>query len=220
MSLAAGNIFILYFDFTVNKFFILTSLPLVFTSISPFYSSWREYIVYQMPVDFFQLNFFFSLQVTEAEECYNTALRLCPTHADSLNNLANIKREQVSYSSLLLPPLPCSWEGKILFSFNFYFYVFYFWCWWFICIFVDLFEDNVVTMQLYEYRHLCFIFFMKEFGFRLGIVSFSYCFMIVIICATSKLDLEISWVIFSVIICATSEFDLEIFWVIFRICFK
>ena len=35
-----------------------------------------------------------NLQVTEAEECYNTALRLCPTHADSLNNLANIKREQ------------------------------------------------------------------------------------------------------------------------------
>ncbi len=33
-------------------------------------------------------------QVKEAEECYNTALRLCPTHADSLNNLANIKREQ------------------------------------------------------------------------------------------------------------------------------
>uniref|UniRef100_A0A665UAI9 UDP-N-acetylglucosamine--peptide N-acetylglucosaminyltransferase 110 kDa subunit n=1 Tax=Echeneis naucrates TaxID=173247 RepID=A0A665UAI9_ECHNA len=32
--------------------------------------------------------------VSEAEECYNTALRLCPTHADSLNNLANIKREQ------------------------------------------------------------------------------------------------------------------------------
>ena len=30
----------------------------------------------------------------DAEECYNTALRLCPTHADSLNNLANIKREQ------------------------------------------------------------------------------------------------------------------------------
>lgn len=42
--------------------------------------------------------FFFNLscvsQVSEAEECYNTALRLCPTHADSLNNLANIKREQ------------------------------------------------------------------------------------------------------------------------------
>lgn len=35
-----------------------------------------------------------SFQVSEAEECYNTALRLCPTHADSLNNLANIKREQ------------------------------------------------------------------------------------------------------------------------------
>lgn len=34
------------------------------------------------------------LQVQEAEDCYNTALRLCPTHADSLNNLANIKREQ------------------------------------------------------------------------------------------------------------------------------
>lgn len=33
-------------------------------------------------------------QVQEAEDCYNTALRLCPTHADSLNNLANIKREQ------------------------------------------------------------------------------------------------------------------------------
>ncbi|RWS14657.1 UDP-N-acetylglucosamine--peptide N-acetylglucosaminyltransferase-like protein, partial [Dinothrombium tinctorium] len=32
--------------------------------------------------------------VNEAEDCYNTALRLCPTHADSLNNLANIKREQ------------------------------------------------------------------------------------------------------------------------------
>ena len=38
--------------------------------------------------------FLSNLQVTEAEECYNTALRLCPTHADSLNNLANIKREQ------------------------------------------------------------------------------------------------------------------------------
>lgn len=38
-------------------------------------------------------SFFFN-QVSEAEECYNTALRLCPTHADSLNNLANIKREQ------------------------------------------------------------------------------------------------------------------------------
>lgn len=36
----------------------------------------------------------FVLKVAEAEECYNTALRLCPTHADSLNNLANIKREQ------------------------------------------------------------------------------------------------------------------------------
>ena len=34
------------------------------------------------------------LQIQEAEDCYNTALALCPTHADSLNNLANIKREQ------------------------------------------------------------------------------------------------------------------------------
>lgn len=33
-------------------------------------------------------------KVVEAEECYNTALKLSPTHADSLNNLANIKREQ------------------------------------------------------------------------------------------------------------------------------
>lgn len=33
-------------------------------------------------------------QVQEAENCYNTALRLCSSHADSLNNLANIKREQ------------------------------------------------------------------------------------------------------------------------------
>ncbi len=33
-------------------------------------------------------------QVEEAEECYNTALRMNPSHADSLNNLANIKREQ------------------------------------------------------------------------------------------------------------------------------
>lgn len=34
------------------------------------------------------------MQVKEAEDMYNTALKLCPTHADSLNNLANIKREQ------------------------------------------------------------------------------------------------------------------------------
>ena len=33
-------------------------------------------------------------QVREAEDSYNKALTLCPTHADSLNNLANIKREQ------------------------------------------------------------------------------------------------------------------------------
>jgi len=32
--------------------------------------------------------------VQDAEDCYNKALRLCPSHADSLNNLANIKREQ------------------------------------------------------------------------------------------------------------------------------
>ena len=34
------------------------------------------------------------LQVSEAEECYSVALKMSPTHADSLNNLANIKREQ------------------------------------------------------------------------------------------------------------------------------
>ena len=44
-------------------------------------------------IDDHRLHVFLS-QVSEAEECYNTALRLCPTHADSLNNLANIKREQ------------------------------------------------------------------------------------------------------------------------------
>ncbi len=31
--------------------------------------------------------------VSDAEESYQTALKLCPNHADSLNNLANIKRE-------------------------------------------------------------------------------------------------------------------------------
>ena len=36
----------------------------------------------------------FLWQVAEAEEAYNKALSLCPTHADSLNNLSNIKREQ------------------------------------------------------------------------------------------------------------------------------
>lgn len=35
-----------------------------------------------------------SLKVPDAEECYNTALQMNPNHADSLNNLANIKREQ------------------------------------------------------------------------------------------------------------------------------
>ena len=34
------------------------------------------------------------LRPQDAEDCYTTALRLCPAHADSLNNLANIKREQ------------------------------------------------------------------------------------------------------------------------------
>ena len=33
-------------------------------------------------------------QVVEAEEHYRTALLMEPKHADSLNNLANIKREQ------------------------------------------------------------------------------------------------------------------------------
>ena len=34
------------------------------------------------------------VKVSEAEDCYNTALSMNPNHADSLNNLANIKREQ------------------------------------------------------------------------------------------------------------------------------
>lgn len=32
--------------------------------------------------------------MAEAEECYNVALKMNSSHADSLNNLANIKREQ------------------------------------------------------------------------------------------------------------------------------
>ena len=32
--------------------------------------------------------------MAEAEECYNIALKMNSSHADSLNNLANIKREQ------------------------------------------------------------------------------------------------------------------------------
>lgn len=35
-----------------------------------------------------------AINIQDAEDCYTTALRLCPAHADSLNNLANIKREQ------------------------------------------------------------------------------------------------------------------------------
>lgn len=51
--------------------------------------------------------------MSEAEECYNTALRLCPTHADSLNNLANIKREQGNIEEavqLYRKALEVSWE--------------------------------------------------------------------------------------------------------------
>lgn len=40
------------------------------------------------------MSWFILGKVSDAEDCYNKALRLCPTHADSLNNLANIKREQ------------------------------------------------------------------------------------------------------------------------------
>lgn len=32
--------------------------------------------------------------VAKAEDCYNIALQPCPTHADSLHNLINIKWEQ------------------------------------------------------------------------------------------------------------------------------
>uniref|UniRef100_A0A672L5P1 UDP-N-acetylglucosamine--peptide N-acetylglucosaminyltransferase 110 kDa subunit n=1 Tax=Sinocyclocheilus grahami TaxID=75366 RepID=A0A672L5P1_SINGR len=43
------------------------------------------------------------IYVSEAEECYNTALRLCPTHADSLNNLdsGNIPEAIASYRTAL-----------------------------------------------------------------------------------------------------------------------
>lgn len=54
--------------------------------------------------------------MSEAEECYNTALRLCPTHADSLNNLANIKREQGNIEEavqLYRKALEVSYELKV-----------------------------------------------------------------------------------------------------------
>lgn len=57
------------------------------------------------------------MQVKEAEECYNTALRLSPTHADSLNNLANIKREQGNTEEavkLYLKALEVNIMGQIL----------------------------------------------------------------------------------------------------------
>ena len=44
-----------------------------------------------MPINTFQTTV---ARYTEAEACYFTALRMCNTHADSPNNLANIKREQ------------------------------------------------------------------------------------------------------------------------------
>lgn len=62
---------------------------------------------------FLYLTFKILTQVSEAEECYNTALRLCPTHADSLNNLANIKREQGNIEDavqLYRKALEVSWE--------------------------------------------------------------------------------------------------------------
>lgn len=61
------------------------------------------------------MNLYCISQVSEAEECYNTALRLCPTHADSLNNLANIKREQGNIEEavqLYRKALEVSWEEK------------------------------------------------------------------------------------------------------------
>lgn len=33
-------------------------------------------------------------QLSEAENCYNSALRLCPAHSIALNNLATLKRDQ------------------------------------------------------------------------------------------------------------------------------
>lgn len=47
-----------------------------------------------MPQSFLKINYCGGFNSQDAEDCYSTALRLCPSHADSLNNLANIKREQ------------------------------------------------------------------------------------------------------------------------------
>lgn len=59
-------------------------MPFIFRISNTFCTDLRQSAIVKSCLD----------QVSEAEECYNTALRLCPTHADSLNNLANIKREQ------------------------------------------------------------------------------------------------------------------------------
>ena len=55
------------------------------------------------------------LQVQDAEDMYNTALKLCPAHADSLNNLANIKREQGNTEEavrLYMKALEVCWVGS------------------------------------------------------------------------------------------------------------
>ena len=60
-------------------------------------------------------------KVKEAEDCYNTALRLSPTHADSLNNLANIKREQGNTEEavrLYLKALEVEWLCVFFCSFD------------------------------------------------------------------------------------------------------
>ena len=70
-------------------------------------------------------------QVKEAEECYNKALKLCPNHADSLNNLANIKREyglieeatklySKLYILLIMPYLILFILGNCLLRYNLY----------------------------------------------------------------------------------------------------
>lgn len=56
-------------------------------------------------------------QVVEAEDCYNTALRLCPSHADSLNNLVpiridTIKTQRIVLDSCFFVPINVSFIGQ------------------------------------------------------------------------------------------------------------
>ena len=75
-----------------NKFPTPTLKEPSFHTTAAVFSGWFA-VHKRAKVDRCALDFFFLVQVSEAEDCYSHALQLCPTHADSLNNLANIKRE-------------------------------------------------------------------------------------------------------------------------------